>query len=894
MATLSSQLILSLVDRVTAPARGVAGAISNMQSKLEANNQRLDAMRGRLVETGVVAWGLANAIKAPVQAAIEFESAMADVRKVVDFPTPASFEQMSADIIKMSTEIPIAATGIADIVAAAGQAGMAGDELLGFTEIAAKVGVAFDMTAGDVGTALAKIKTQLQLSVADTGALADAINHLSNTSASEAPSIVDFMRSVAATGEQYGFTATETAAIGSAMIAAGAQADVAATSFRNVGRALAKGNTATERQAHAFSQLGLNVVDVAKRFNEDAVGTLRDVITRINGLPEHLRSNALSEIFGDEARALAPLVTNIKLYDDALASVAQQRNYLGSSEKEYQARAATTANSMQLFTNKLTAAGIAIGEALLPALNQVMDSLSPVVLAIAEFAKNNPRLTQTIVALTAGLVALRVAAIAAQFGFLWMRGAFLATAIASLRSAQFAIAGLSSAMGLMSGKAKAAQVAFSLTDQAATKAAASAKASQAMIAGMSGAQKLKDIRSAVKGMTLGNQRLASSATEAAASMRLVQGMSVGLTAAATGIGAISAPIVAAAAAIAAAGVLIYKYWEPISEFFIGFGTVIGNALSGAATAVGEFGMQIARALGIEGLVQPALDAVSQFGAMIGQAFSSIASSVGSFFADIFTMNDYSAQAEGEFRSVGERAARALVDQITYVPRQIADMFAGLSDAISGKISPIDFLSKFVNPVPGILGWFSGLAQSILDKIGSINIASLIDVSGIASKVANAVKGAASSAASSVSGAVSGAYNYITGGGEDAENRYVGGPVRAGNPYIVGERGPELFVPQTSGQVITARDTAAMVKNATQSVPKPRPIITPEARALPQPRAMPTARGARGGDTRQASAPNITFGNIIVQGGSNASAADLRREFGREASALMRSNYGDVV
>lgn len=32
-------------------------------------------------------------------------------------------------------------------------------------------------------------------------------------------------------------------------------------------------------------------------------------------------------------------------------------------------------------------------------------------------------------------------------------------------------------------------------------------------------------------------------------------------------------------------------------------------------------------------------------------------------------------------------------------------------------------------------------------------------------------------------------------------RAIGGPVLAGNAYLVGERGPELFMPQTSGQVV---------------------------------------------------------------------------------------------
>lgn len=410
--------------------------MNSMRASIEANNAKMAAMQSQMVGAAAVGYGLYRAIKAPVAAAIEFESAMADVKKVVDFPTPDAFNEMSAQIRELSTRIPIAATGIADIVAAAGQANIAREDLLGFTEIAAKVAVAFDMTAGDVGEALAKIKTQLNISVADTGELADAINQLSNTSASSAPDLVNFMKRVAAAGEQYGFTAQQTAAIGSAMIASGAEAEVAATSFRNVGRALAKGETATENQQAAFHSLGLSAGQVAKDLQKDAVGTLRDVLQRVKRLPEHLQANTISTIFGDEARAIAPVVNNIELYDKALASVADRASYLGSAQKEYEARAATTANNLQLFANKIEALGIAVGSALLPALNATMDAIGPVVMAMARFADANPVITRSIIGLTAALIGLRVASIAARYSFLWIKGGVLSAGLRGLQVLQ--------------------------------------------------------------------------------------------------------------------------------------------------------------------------------------------------------------------------------------------------------------------------------------------------------------------------------------------------------------------------------------------------------------------------------------------------------------------------
>jgi len=821
MASLSSQLVISLVDKVTAPARGIARAVSGLQSQLAENNRRLDAMRGRMVETAAVAYGLFRAIKAPVMAAVEFESAMADVRKVVDFETPEAFAKMGSDIVEMSTRIPIAAKGLAEIVAAAGQAGMAGDELLQFAEMAAKVGVAFDMSSGEVGTALAKIKTQLNISVEGTSALADAINHLSNTSASAAPDIVNYMKRVAATGEMYGFTATQTAAIGSAMIAAGAEAEVAATSFRNVGRALSKGESATKRQAAAFKRLGLDAGEVAKRFNEDAVGTLRDVITRINELPEHLRANALSEIFGDEARALAPLVGQIELYDKALASVAVQANYLGSSQMEYDARAATTANSMQLFANKATAAGIAIGGALLPALNDIMDALGPVIMAAAKFAENNPRLTQTVVALAAGLVALRVAGLAARFGLLWMKGGFLSAAIVGLKGVSAAAAGTGTALRGMRNAATGGA-----TRRIAVDAAANAKALYAQrqaafasavhmrglakaggVAGLSMADATKAVAATGREATAARTALAAANTQlratgpaaraGAAGVAVMKGAMNALKLAiiGTGIGAI-------VIAIALAGTWIYNNWSGIREMFVGIGEGIKAAFPGAAAAIDSISTAMGTLFGWLGDITGPLDASAE---------------------------DWRAYGRGIGEAIGGAAQTA-------------------KDAFNDLVA-----------------WFAGIPKRIKEAIGKIDLSNLITWPKMP-----AFLGGGSPAADTAAVAIAG-------------HKAMGGPVAAAKTYLVGEKGPELFTPNVPGHISTARETAAALANMGGGM------------SLPAPRGAPAMAMAANSNRQAANdhrpAPSITFGDINING-SNLTADQVRREFGREVGALMRSQFSD--
>ena len=368
--------------------------VETMQKRIAQGRERMDRSLARAANLTIAGHAsmqsgrrILTGLSGVVQQAVAFESSMSDVRKVVNFDTPDGLSKMSDDILTMSTHIPVAADGLAQIVAAGGQSGIATKDLSEFAEMAAKIGVAFDISADQSGEAMAKIKTALGLSLDETGSLFDAMNHLSNNMAATAPDVLNFTKRVAVDGAVKGFSPTQTMAFGTAMIAAGAEADVAATSFRNMGKALARGESATKRQRAAFSELGLNATKVAKSMQKDAVGTTIDVMERINTLPKHLQASVTSDLFGDEARALAPLINNLDLLRESVGLVSDKQKYAGSAEKEYAARAQTTANNLQLMRNQMNRLGVTIGDAVLPPLNDLLKSVTPIVESITQWAK---------------------------------------------------------------------------------------------------------------------------------------------------------------------------------------------------------------------------------------------------------------------------------------------------------------------------------------------------------------------------------------------------------------------------------------------------------------------------------------------------------------------------
>ena len=133
-----------------------AKALNNVEKTkaLRANVENVrDQAGGMAVKAGAAA---VATLGFPIKEAMAFEDVMADVRKVVDFDTPEQFKQMAEDIKDMSTVLPMSAEGIAQIVAAGGQAGIAREDLKAFATDAVKMGVAFDMSAEEAGQTMAE------------------------------------------------------------------------------------------------------------------------------------------------------------------------------------------------------------------------------------------------------------------------------------------------------------------------------------------------------------------------------------------------------------------------------------------------------------------------------------------------------------------------------------------------------------------------------------------------------------------------------------------------------------------------------------------------------------------------------------------------------------------
>lgn len=377
--------IITAVDQLSGPLKGMSKNLKGFQKEAK------DIM----VSAAAVGVALTSAFSVPISQAMDFESQMADVRKVVNFDTPQQFKEMGEDVLKLSTQLPMAANGIAQIVAAGGQSGIARKDLMQFASDAVKMGVAFDQTAEESGQMMAQWRTAFKLSQSDVVVLADKINYLGNTGPANAQKISDIVTRIGPLGGVAGVASGEIAAMGATIAGMGVESEIAATGIKNFMLSLTSGKSVTSSQKKALKFIKIDPAQLAADMQKDSRAAMLKVLDSLAKVPKDKQAAVMNALFGKESlAAIAPLLTNLDLLRTNFTRVADSQQYAGSMQKEYESRAATTANSVQLLKNQFSAASITIGEMFLPDIVKLTQKIQPMIEQFRQFTKANPEMVR--------------------------------------------------------------------------------------------------------------------------------------------------------------------------------------------------------------------------------------------------------------------------------------------------------------------------------------------------------------------------------------------------------------------------------------------------------------------------------------------------------------------
>ncbi len=363
--------------------------------------------------------GLGLSLAAPVKVAIDFESAMADVTKVVDFKKGTDEATKFAKKLKeMSHTIPLSAAELAQIAASGGQLGIKKEDLFKFTETVAKMSTAFDMSAEQAGDSIAKLSNVYGIDVSKMEYVGNVINHLSDNTAAKAKDMVEALAIVGGTAKQFGLDIKETSSLVNAFVSLGKQPAKAATAINAL---LSKLQTAEEQGGDfkaALEQMGITAEEIVQRISENGEEALLYFFQTLKKMDNQERSTILMKLFGQEYQDdIALLAGSFNKYEDAIRLLSDTEEYKSSLQKEFQNRADTTANKLRLLRNAIAEVGMNLGSVMLPTLKFIAEFLQEKTRSIALFAEKYPTLTTAIMGTVAALISLKIVAVGLGYGF---------------------------------------------------------------------------------------------------------------------------------------------------------------------------------------------------------------------------------------------------------------------------------------------------------------------------------------------------------------------------------------------------------------------------------------------------------------------------------------------
>ena len=403
---MSSNLAIAItvgasVGSALAGLKRLNAAIATVRNDALTTSQKLKSL-GATTMVGVT--GAVTGIKATAgvvmglaEEAIKFESAMADVKKVVDFESPDGLKNLQKDILEMTRTIPMAKEELAQIAASGGQLGVAEKDLKSFTETIAKMGVAFDMPAEQAGDSMAKLANVYQIPIAQIGKLGDAINHLSNSSPAKASDIVNALGRVGGVAKQFGLTELQTASLSNAFISLGKTPEVAGTAINGMLTKLMTADKQGKKFQTVLEGMGTDAKALKKAIAENGEQALMDFLRQIEKLPKENQMGALVDLFGLEyADDVAALVGGLDTYKKSIdelkkAGKGGKPEFMGSMEKEFAARSATTENGLTLMKSGFAELKTVVGDRLLPVINKVSAFIGNLTHNLTDFAAKNPK-----------------------------------------------------------------------------------------------------------------------------------------------------------------------------------------------------------------------------------------------------------------------------------------------------------------------------------------------------------------------------------------------------------------------------------------------------------------------------------------------------------------------
>lgn len=352
-----------------------------------------------------------------INAAIQFESAMAGVAKTTDMSSDELNEYGQA-LMEMSESIPLTTSQLASISEMAGQLGISGKRnLLDFTQTMAKLGTATNMTSEQAATMLAQFANITNMDTSNYGRLGSTIVALGNNFATTESKITQMAQGMAAVATNAGISEAEIMALAAAASSIGMEAQAGATSWSKLIQEMQTAvETGKDLDKWAYAS-GMTAGEFKQAWGRNATEAINAFVTGLKRHNDEGRSmtTILNDLGITEVRQ-SKLVQSLANAGDLLTRTIQTGNAAwednNALNREAATRFQTTESKMQLVRNRMDNINTTLGSQMLPVFNVLLDVVNGVTKSFEEFVEENEWVGSVIIGVSAGLITLVGATIA--------------------------------------------------------------------------------------------------------------------------------------------------------------------------------------------------------------------------------------------------------------------------------------------------------------------------------------------------------------------------------------------------------------------------------------------------------------------------------------------------
>lgn len=344
------------------------------------NDAAMQTAGRSLVAVGV---GLTGLAVGATKAAIDWESAWADVAKVND-GTSEQMQRLESDLREMARTIPATHEEIAATAEAAGRLGVEVDSVAEFTRVMIDLGNTTTLSADEAATAFARFTEIMGTGTDNVDRLGSAVTYLGNNFAATETEIVQMGLRIAGAGNQVGLAEAEVMALATALSAVGIDAQAGGSAISRIMIEIEAAVDSGSDSLEAFaSAAGMSASDFQTAWQEDAAGALVAMVDGLANAEEQGTSTlAMLEEMGITELRTRDAMLRLAGSGEVLAEAFEAGNSAFAENTALQDEAAiryeTVAMRIKTAWSSVTDLFITAGAAIAPAVGDVVEMIGKI------------------------------------------------------------------------------------------------------------------------------------------------------------------------------------------------------------------------------------------------------------------------------------------------------------------------------------------------------------------------------------------------------------------------------------------------------------------------------------------------------------------------------------